>query len=296
MQDRDESLLNHKPFLVLSDYLTRRGIAVLRYDDRGGGKSTGNFSEATSMDFVSDALAAVNFLTKRKEVDKSKLGIAGHSEGGLIAPLASNKSKDISFIVLMAGPGIPGDELLLKQMALISKAEGETEDEIKKGYDVSARMYKLLKTEKDTAVLKKEMRSLLKLSFEGLSEEQKKDIPDMDIVIDQQLKQLLSPWFRFFVDYDPYPEIKRVKVPVLAINGEKDLQVPAKDNLEAIEKALKEGGNKNFRTVEMPGLNHLFQKSNTGSVSEYAKIEETFSPDAMKIIADWILETTGNKN
>jgi uncharacterized protein len=295
MQDRDESLLNHKPFLVLSDYLTRNGIAVLRYDDRGAGKSTGDFLSATSMDFVSDALSAVNFLLTRKEVDKDKIGLVGHSEGGLIAPIASNKNKDIDFIVLMAGPGLKGDKLLLLQEALISRAEGETEENIKKNTATAKRIYELIDSEKDTAVLRSKVVEILKESFSSMTEEDRKKIPDIDAIINQQVSQILTPWFRFFITYDPYPELKKVDVPLLAINGENDLQVPPRENLDLIEKAMQDGGNKNYKTVLVPGLNHLFQTSETGKVSEYNKIEETFSPAAMKIISEWILQITSGK-
>jgi uncharacterized protein len=290
MQDRDVTILNHKPFLVLSDYLTRRGIAVLRYDDRGGGKSTGDFTAATTMDFVTDALAAVNYLKTRKEVDKNKIGLAGHSEGGLIAPVASNRDEDISFIILMAGPGLPGEEILTLQHKLISGTEGRKEEVIARDLRISKKIYEFLKTEKDTSVLRKEIRSLLYEAYSELTGEEKQYAPDPDIMIDMQLRQITSPWFIQFVNYDPYPELVKVNVPLLAIIGENDLQVPARENLDAIEKALKEGGNENYKIVEMPGLNHLFQRSETGAVSEYAKIEETFSPDAMKVIADWILD------
>jgi uncharacterized protein len=292
MQDRDETLLNHKPFLVLSDYLTREGIAVLRYDDRGGGKSTGDFTTATTMDFAGDAIAAVNYLMTRKEVDKNNIGLAGHSEGGLVAPLAANRNENISFIVLMAGPGISGEEILIKQHRLISQAEGQSTDNIEKDIKTSESIYKLLKTEKDTAILRNEIRAILNQAYYELTEEEKKKVPDPAVMIDMQVRQLTSPWFIHFVNYDPYHELVKLQVPVLAIVGENDLQVPAKENLDAIERALKEGGNRNYKLVEMPGLNHLFQSSETGSPAEYARIEETFSPDAMKVITEWIKSVT----
>jgi uncharacterized protein len=284
IQDRDETVMNHKPFLVLSDYLTRQGIAVLRYDDRGGGKSTGDYTNATTKDFVTDALAAVNYLMSRNEVDKEKIGLAGHSEGGIIAPAASNQNKNITFIILMAGPGLTGEEILIAQHELISRAEGMSEESIEKNRRILAKLYNLIKTESDTTLLRKEISELLRKSIA------KKQIPNPELVIDMQVRQMTSPWFTYFVKYDPYPELTKVKVPVLAIVGENDLQVPPKENLDAIEKALKEGGNDNYKLVEMPGLNHLFQTSTTGALSEYSKIDETFSPDAMQIIADWILD------
>lgn len=289
-QDRNEELLGHKPFLVLADYLTRNGIAVLRYDDRGIGESTGDFRNATSEDFADDAIAAVEFLKARKDINK--LGIAGHSEGGLIAPMVTVQSDDIDFIVLIAGTGIPGDSILMLQTELILRAEGMDEQSIKKDLAVYRGLYSVLESEKDDEAIKQKLTNILNNSYELLSEEEKAEFGSKELMIEAQLGVLLSPWFKYFVNYDPYPTLTKVKCPVLAINGEKDLQVPPKENLSAIEKALKEGGNKNYKIVEMPGLNHLFQHSKTGSPSEYGSIEETFSEDAMKVISDWILTVT----
>ncbi len=289
-QNRDEELLGHKPFLVLSDYLTRHGIAALRYDDRGVGESTGNFRGATSEDFASDALAAVEFLKKRSDINK--IGIAGHSEGGLIAPMVAVKSDDVDFIVLIAGTGIRGDSILMLQSNLIMNANGENELSIKRDLKVYRKLYNVLLTNNDDEKIKQDIIAILDEAFNYLTEDEKKEVGDKEIFIENQLKVMMSPWFRFFVKYDPYPTLEQVKCPVLAINGEKDLQVPPKENLTAIENALKEGGNKNYKIVEMPGLNHLFQTSKTGSPMEYSKIEETFSEDAMKVIKDWIVAVT----
>jgi len=285
-QNRNEELLGHKPFLVLSDYLTRNGIAVLRYDDRGVAESTGDFSSATSEGFASDALAAVEFLKGRNDIDK--IGIAGHSEGGLIAPMVAVQSNDVDFIVLMAGPGIRGDSILILQTRLILKANGTEEKLIDRDLTLYRQIYNEIIKNTDDATLKDSVTALFNNAYSVLSDEERKQLGDKDTYIDSQLKMLLSPWFEFFIRYNPYPTLEKVKCPVLAINGEKDLQVPPKENLGAIENALKEGGNKDYKIVEMPGLNHLFQTCETGSPSEYSKIEETFSPDAMKVIADWI--------
>ena len=289
-ENRNEELFGHKPFLVLADYLTRNGIAVLRFDDRGTAKSTGDFASATTKDFVSDALAGVKYLKSRKEVNKKEIGLIGHSEGGLIAPLAAVESPDVDFIVLMAGTGIVGKELLKKQTALILKANGYDEEKIKRDIDVLSRMYEVIVNEKDTSVAREKIKEIFDKSYAELTNEEKKEIGDPTQFFNQQVKTLLSPWFRFFLRYDPYPTLTKVKVPVLAINGEKDLQVPPEENLEMIKKALKEGGNKNYKVVELPGLNHLFQTAETGSPAEYSKIEETISPVALKTITDWIKE------
>jgi len=288
-QNRDEELLGHKPFLVLSDYLTRNGIAVLRYDERGIGESTGDFSSATSEDFAGDVLSAVEYLKSRSGINPKRIGLVGHSEGGIIAPMVALEVEDVAFIVLMAGPGLPGDEILMLQTELISKANEMDEEELKENLKLSREIYDIILIEKDSTIADSTLRKLFEEQYNKMSEKEKEEIGDKQIFIENKIKTLLSPWFTFFIRYDPYPMLTRVKCPVLAIIGEKDLQVPSKENLSAIEKALKEGGNQNFKTMELPGLNHLFQTAETGSPLEYGKIEETFSPDAMKIISNWIL-------
>jgi fermentation-respiration switch protein FrsA (DUF1100 family) len=289
-QNRDEELLGHKPFFVLADYLTRNGIAVLRYDDRGIGESTGDFRSATSEEFAKDALSAVEYLKTRNKINR--IGIAGHSEGGLIAPLVAVESDDIDFIVLMAGPGIRGDSILILQTELIMKANGDSDEAIQRDLKVYRSIYNEIISEKSDEEIEQSLKSILTEAFDFLSEKEKQEAGDKELFIEIQMKTLLSPWFRYFIKYDPYPTLKKVKCPVLAINGEKDLQVPPKENLSAIEQALKEGGNENYKTIELPELNHLFQHSKTGAPIEYGNIEETFSEDAMKVIADWILEVT----
>ena len=291
-QDRNETIYNHKPFLVLADYLTRKGIAVLRYDDRGFDESGGNFSTATTQDFVTDALAAVDYLLSRKEINPKEIGLIGHSEGGLIAPLAAVKSDNVGFIVLMAGPGLPGEDILKMQSELILKANGADEDYIQKTKTLNNAAYSLIKTEKDSIQLREKLDSLFINYINSFPENERAKLgKDPEKIFKSQINFITSPWFKYFLTYDPRPTLKKVKVPVLAIDGSKDLQVPPKEDLEAISKSLGEGGNKNFKVEELQGLNHLFQTANTGSPAEYAKIEETISPKALKVIGDWILKT-----
>ena len=294
-QDRDETVLNHKPFLVLADYLTRLGIVVLRIDDRGVGGSTGDFSQATSEDFASDVLAGIEYLKTRKEINTEQIGLIGHSEGGIIAPMVAAKSSDIAFIILMAGTGLTGEEILYLQGALISRAMGVSEEDIIKNRQFNEKIFSVLKEEDDSENAEEKLRQMLMEDWEKMSDEKKEQIGDPEVFLEAQLQSLLSPWYRFFLTYDPKPTLTKVKCPVLAINGEKDLQVPPKENLSAIEEALVAGGNKNFIVKELPGLNHLFQTAQTGVPSEYAKIEETISPVALKIVGDWILEQTRDK-
>ncbi len=292
-QDRDETLLGHKPFLVLADYLTKQGIAVLRYDDRGVGKSAGNFSTATTQDFVDDALAAVKYLENRKDIRRDETGIIGHSEGGLIAPLAAVKSSDVNFIVLMAGTGVTGRKILIEQSALIEKSMGMSEEKIESGTELAKKFYDIVENEKDSAAAAEKIKTVFGNYYTSLDSTEKKEFGnDPETVFNQQAKTLLTPWFRFFLTYDPKPTLEKVKVPVLAINGENDLQVPPQQNLPIIEEALKEGENKDFKVIEIPKLNHLFQTSETGAPTEYSKIEETISPKALEIIGNWIKEHT----
>jgi fermentation-respiration switch protein FrsA (DUF1100 family) len=293
-QDRNEALLGHKPFLVLADYLTRRGIAVLRVDDRGVGGSTGVESESTSLDFAGDVLSGVAYLKSRKEVDPKEIGLIGHSEGGIIAPLAASLApEEIAFIVMMAGTGLTGEEIIVLQAALIAKAGGASDEEIARSRKTQEATFAVLKQEKDPAAAATKIRELLKDMRQGMTEEQKKAMtPEAQ---EAQLKMLFTPWFRFFLTYDPKPALMKVKCPVLVLNGEKDLQVPPKENLKAIEGALKAGGNKHYTIKELPGLNHLFQTAQTGSPAEYMKIEETIAPSALAAMSDWILDQTKKK-
>jgi len=283
-QDRDESLLGHKPFLVLADHLTRKGIAVLRYDDRGIGKSTGDFGKATSKDFADDTAGAVAHLKARKEV--GKIGLIGHSEGGMIAPMVAAENADVDFIVLLAGPGTPCDELLIAQGQLIVKAMGGDEKQLARQKAIQTRLLGLAKKGAD----EKELKSVLAELEKTLTDAERAEMRKQMSASDAQVSSLAKPWFRFFLNYDPAPNLNKVKCPVLAINGDKDLQVPAKENLAGIAAALKAGGNTDVTTREFPGLNHLFQTCKTGLPGEYGKIDETFSPEAMQTVSEWILK------
>ena len=290
-QDRDETVFGHRPFWVLADYLTRRGIAVLRYDDRGVGQSTGDFGAATSEDFAGDALAGVGYLKSRPDIRPGHIGLIGHSEGGMIAPLAAVESREVAFIVLLAGPGIPGDRLLDLQSALIMKANGASEALIRKDQEMSQHIFGIIKREADDAAAQEAISAYFQDEWEQMDEAMKTAFRESGSSPDQlklRLKTLVSPWFRYFLNYDPAPTLQKVACPVLALNGEKDLQVPPKENLDAIAAALKTGGNKDFTVQELSGLNHLFQTAETGAPSEYAHIEETFAPSAMALISDWI--------
>ncbi|MBM3332521.1 alpha/beta hydrolase [candidate division WOR-3 bacterium] len=291
-QSRDEEVFGHKPFLVLSDYLTRQGIAVLRCDDRGVGKSGGDSKAATTADFATDALAAFEYLRTRKEIDPKRIGLIGHSEGGVIAPMVANLAPDVAYVVLMAGTGIPGDSVLMLQSRLVAKAEGASESTLAKSAVAQRALLDLAKSNLDSAGRAARLKPLLKEAISQLSPADSHAINSSDTsnqAVEQQIKAVLTPWFHYFLNYDPRPALTKLRQPVLAIVGEKDVQVAPKENLAAIDAALKAGGNKDYLTKELPGLNHLFQTATTGGVSEYAKIEETISPTALKVMGDWIL-------
>ncbi len=222
-------------------------------------------------------LAGIAYLKTRAEINPHKIGLIGHSEGAVIAPMIAARNHDVAFIVMMAGTGVPGDELLAAQVRAIAEASGKTPEEAGKAATQQREILNLVKTEKDNATLDKDLRA--KLAGE---------VPEAQI--GASITQLTSPWFRFFISYDPATALRKVTCPVLAINGEKDTQVPPKQNLPAIRKALEEGGNKHFEVDELPGLNHLFQTAKTGSPAEYAQIEETISPVALEKMAGWILQ------
>lgn len=292
-QNRDEELLGHKPFAVLADHLTRRGIAVLRFDDRGVGKSTGRFSVATSEDFAEDALGGVRFLKTRSEVAAGKIGVAGHSEGGLIAPMVAVQSTDVGFIVLLAGPGVPGDSILKAQGRLIAQAAGQQAEALDRQSRAQAEMFAAVRAGGDSAALVARLSEIGTRVLAEIPEAERQASGVTPQMMQQQVQTLSSPWFRFFLTYDPRPTLRRVKVPVLAINGALDLQVPSQDNLRAIDAALREGGNTRVTTREFAGLNHLFQPTTTGAPFEYGTIETTMSPEVLEAISGWITERFG---
>ena len=280
--DRDESIAGHHPFLVLADQLTRKGVAVLRYDKRGIGKSTGKFDQATTEDFADDGQAAVSYLKSRKEIDAKRIGLIGHSEGGIIAPMIATHSSDVAWIVLLAAPGLKGEDIMLLQSELILKGAGMDEDRIAQTREFNKKAYALARQEKNPDTLEIKLNDLVQST--GMST----TLPPT--AVRSQAMVMASPWFRFFLDYNPVPALQKTACPVLALNGEKDLQIAPKENLAQIRKALQDGGNKDFQAIELPGLNHLFQHAPTGVPMEYGGIVETMAPEALNSISDWILK------
>ncbi|TWB24724.1 hypothetical protein FBZ89_101350 [Nitrospirillum amazonense] len=282
-QDRDETIEGHKPFLVLADALTRRGIAVLRVDDRGVGQSTGDFDAATTPDFATDAAAGVAYLRGRADIDARRIGLIGHSEGGLIAPMVASRDRNIAWLVLMAGPGVDGESILLSQKRLIAGATGVGAAGAERLVDMDRREYAIVKDEPDPERARARLRILLQGGMMGGDNR----IATSEAVIEAVTK----PWYRWFLTYDPAPALRTLRLPVLALVGSKDLQVSASENLPALRAALADDPKAEVR--EVPGLNHMFQTADTGAPTEYARIPETIAPVALDLITDWVAARSG---
>jgi len=289
---RDEMVSLHKIFLVLADHLTRQGIAVLRYDKRGVGLSGGKPDpQSTSDDYASDVRAAVCFLKIQPNIDPSKIGLIGHSEGGFIAPMVAADSADVAFIVLLAGTGLPGMDIQMLQENAMGKARGSNEKAVIANDKLNKVVFPIIIATKDNGEALRRIRAAEK---EVLTAEERKllGFPDQGFP-DEVYDPLLSPWFRRFLELDPRAYLEKVKCPVLALNGEKDLQVLPDPNLAEIEKALRKGGNQNVTVNKLQGINHMFQTAPTGLGIEYRNIEETFAPAALEIISTWIRKVVG---
>ena len=284
-QNRDEEIMGHKPFFVIADYLTRNGIAVLRCDDRGTAASQGTHATATNEDFATDTEAMVNYLRSRKEINAKKIGIIGHSAGGIIAFIVAQKDPSIAFVVSLAGAGVRGDSLMLKQVELISKSQGMP-DAVWQGMKPSIRnRYAILQqTDKTPEELQKELYADV---TKTMSPEQLKDLNTIQ-QLSAQISSMTSPWYLHFMKYDPAQDLKKLKCPVLALNGEKDIQVDAAMNLAAIQERITGNGNKNVTVKAYPNLNHLFQTCKKGTLAEYGQLEETINPEVLKDIIEWI--------
>jgi pimeloyl-ACP methyl ester carboxylesterase len=285
-QDRNEEIMGHKIFLVLSDYLTRNGVVVLRFDDRGTAASTGNFQTATTYDFSKDVEAGVKYLQTREEIHKKKIGLIGHSEGGCIASMVAARNKGVAFIVLLAGAGLRGDQILLLQQDLIAGASGVPEEDRRRAKSLNEGFFNKILQETDAKQLASSLTDYLTQALEEMPGNDREVYNDN--FIKATLARMTSPWMQYFIRHDPAENLEKVKCPVLAINGGKDLQVPAKINLEAIRAALAKGGNKRVTVKELPGLNHLFQACDTGLPAEYGQIEQTFSPVALDEVLAWV--------
>lgn len=292
--DRDITHGEHKPFLVLAEYLTRRGIAVLRYDKRGAGKSTGLYVSATTRDFADDARAGIDYLKTRPEINPNKIGVIGLSEGGLIAAMLSAECPDIAFAVLMA-PAVASDMTSwLDQTALQLRADGASQEFIDRDRQVRTSIYQLITQEPDTAKAEKEVQNILSEYLTSLPESQKIEAETLPFAftpkkVDMLVKVFNSPWYRFFWSYNAADALRHITIPVLCVNGERDWIASPKTVFSRLQDGLTAAGNKDYTLVELPGLNHSFQTCKTGSIAEYGTIKETIAPIALKTIGDWVV-------
>jgi pimeloyl-ACP methyl ester carboxylesterase len=278
--DRDETIAGHKLFLVLADSLTRKRVAILRYDTRGIAQSKGDYAAATMDDLTQDAQAALAYLKSRKEVDGKRLGIVGHSEGGILGALVATRSEDVHWLVLLATPATTGENTLLRQSELIARAGGLPEEQIARSLEFDRKAYAAVREEKNSAALEKKLDLLVQQS--GLGEA----MPPA--ALQAQIRFMTSPWFRQFLDYDPVPVLEKLKCPVLALSGDRDLQVDSTENVPLLRKASEASENKDFTVVEIAGVNHLFQTAQSGSPALYGAIQETVAPEVLAAVGNWV--------
>jgi len=292
-QNRDEEILGHKPFAVIADHLTRSGYIVLRVDDRGMGKTTGDVMSATTLDFAKDAATSIEYLKSRKQVDQSKIGLIGHSEGGMIAQILGAERNDLRFIIMLAGPGENNIKLMEDQNKSILTKAGLTEEYINSYLSLYRNFLSTILTSEQASIINDLTNvvdnwiaatpATIVKATTGISDETTK----MKF-INQFRNQVDRPWFRYFLSYDPAANLKKIKANVLALNGSNDIQVVSKENLAAIEQALKQGTSAGYEIKELPGLNHLFQECKSCTVAEYNQLEQTISPAVLQIITEWM--------
>lgn len=284
---------------LLADFLTKNGFAVLRYDDRGYGDSEGDFNSATSLDFAKDAKAAVTFLKSKSIIDSKKIGLIGHSEGGLIAPIIEVTSKDeLSFLVLLAAPGINGYEITQQQLKDILEFRGVDQSLIPHALKLNEVILNYVINTPSEKINSQDLQAVFSKKWDGWPDELKDKMREkaLPVINEQGIRHLNSPWHKYFLTHDPQKWLSKVKAPTLALAGSKDVQLHSNQNLPAIRNALELSGNKQVNIIELEGLNHLFQQAETGLINEYASIEETFAPEALEVIAKWIQGVTNQNN
>jgi uncharacterized protein len=277
-QDRDESVFGHRPFWVLADHLSRKGIAVLRVDDRGVGQSSKGSARDTSLDFAGDVRAGLRFLKNDARIDARRIGLIGHSEGATIAPLVAATERSVAFVVMLAGPGIKGGDLLVEQAVAVKAASGASPAAIDEARRKQRQVVDIVLSTPDDSRARERIQTALDPT--GANSQQLKG----------QIDALLSPWFRHFLAFDPAPTLSKVRCPILALIGDKDVQVPADQNIPALKKALRH--NRRARVEKLEGLNHLFQHAKTGAPQEYTAIAETMAPAVLQLIDGWIAAVT----
>jgi pimeloyl-ACP methyl ester carboxylesterase len=286
-QNRDSEIFGHKSFWVVADDFTKKGIAVLRLDDRGiGGSNKGNNTTPTSQNFATDINAAVNFLALK---GFKNIGLAGHSEGGMIAPVVASQNNKVKFVISLAGPGIPIEELLQLQSRAVAKLDGASEADLKMNEELNRKLYAIIKNPKSSD-LKTEIKTILLEDLKKIPKEQLPPESEIEKMLENEAKQISNPWFVYFLKFNPDDYWSQLKIPVLALNGSLDAQVTSKENLAGIKSSLEKAKNKSFEIVELPNLNHLFQEAKIGSVAEYAELEQTISPAVLDKMSSWIFK------
>lgn len=300
-QDRDETILGHKPFAVIADYLTRRGYAVLRVDDRGAGLTRGDAQSATVADLAKDVEAGLAYLKTRREINPHRLGLLGHSEGAMVAPMVAARDKDVRFIVLLASPAVGGLQTIVWQSVEPLKRAGEPKALVEGSATLEKTILEAAMATADSSVFMARVSPAYRTWYasapDSLRTRYSAQYQSPDAFLSQlryQTPILLSPGYRFFLSYSPLPDFRRLTCPVLALDGEQDVQVDCKTNLDLIQKTLTEAGNRHFETKALPGLNHLFQHCRTCTVQEYIQLKETISPGALQLIGDWLDENAGH--
>ena len=292
--NRDQEIFGMKPFWIIADHLTRKGVAVLRYDSRGVGNSSGVPYQFTLQDVAEDALAAICYLKTRNDINPAQIGLCGQSQGAVVAPLAASRSKDVAFIISLAGFGIPGEQAHISQMTAIAKTDGASDHEIEELVVNLRQIISLIRQEASVAEIRPLITTMLKNQCASMSKESKKETKKEDKKSDAQVDCVLSmhtsPWFRFFIDYDPKPALKQVMCPALFLFGELDTQVPAEVNRTAIWKVMKKSSNNDYTLKTIPKANHMFQSANTGNPSEYMSLEKEFVPGLLEFMSDWVLK------
>jgi uncharacterized protein len=300
--DRDYTMLGHKPFFVLADYLTRQGIAVLRVDKRGVGKSTGTFgSFVTSQDLARDVLAGIDYLKTRKEIDPKRIGLIGHSEGGLIAAMVASQSPSVSFLILMAGAMATEVEQILAQVGMQLKADGASKALIDYDAKVREKLLHVVKGESDLDKAAIAMKAIMETYFATLPATIKTESELFMFAIKESNAESMiaffnSPTYRYWLEHNSVFDLNILRMPVLAMNGDLDFVTASHIQLPIIKNALQHAGNRDITIVEMPKMNHWFQSCSTGAMSEYGTLEETISPIVIKQMADWIRIKFSTKN
>jgi pimeloyl-ACP methyl ester carboxylesterase len=289
-------MAGHKPFAVIADNLTKRGFLVMRVDDRGMGKTTGDFNQATTLDFAKDVEAGLDFLEAQPEVQKQNIGLIGHSEGALIAPMVADKRKEVKFIVLLAGPGIPTIDLMQQQWEAIAVSEGRTPAEARRISGFLRLICEEVNKDQDTATLFKNARARFDVwaktldTTATLAKIGNRMGDSVDYYVRRAMPLMTSKWLRYLITIDPRVYLQKLQCKVLALNGSRDILVIAASNLAGIKASLQKSHSPGYEVIELPGLNHLFQTCIRCNMEEFADLEETISPKALEIMDYWLLK------